>query len=157
MQKSLRLLPIEDDPSLLAELSQLILQHLECCSHQQVRGPRNLCTLEIKLLDNTDASTDAGLMVDEFLQHTLRNTDLVVKTDRHTWLAVLHCLPTDLPCLMKRLQTGWHRHAESYPHKHSELLFQSGIYFEPTVSQAELSAALLQYYYPQKKSEPAIN
>jgi hypothetical protein len=158
VQKNFQLLPIEDDPSLLAELSQQIVQHLECCSHQQLRGPRNLCTLEIKLPDNSNAAADARLVLNEFLQQMLRNTDLVLKTDRHTWLTVLHCLPTDLPCLMKRLQAGWHRHAESNPLRHSsELSFQSGISFEPTVSHAELSAALLQYYHPRRKSEPTLS
>jgi hypothetical protein len=158
MQKSLRQLPIEDDPSLLAELSQLIAEHLERCSHLQVRGSDNFCTLEIRFADNSDTATDAGLVLGEFLQQTLRNTDFVLKTDCQTWLTVLHCLPADLPRLIERLRTAWHHHAETYPLRHTpKLSFKSGISFEPTIGPSELLAALRQYYHSRRKSDPAFN
>src|SRR5437868_12550012 len=147
MQKSLPELPIDKDPGLLVELGRLLARHLDHCSHQPVRGSRNLCTLEIRLAGNTDSADDVIPLLDEFLQRTLRGTDFVLKTNRHTWLTIVHCMPTDLPALMKRLQADWHRQAKARSLDHLPgLAFEPGVSLEATDNHADLSAVLVQYY-----------
>jgi signal transduction histidine kinase len=63
----------------------------------------SLFTASIDLSD----CTNAGPVIDEFLQRTVRANDLVVSYRNATWLIAAVCPPIDAPRLIRRLANEW--------------------------------------------------
>jgi hypothetical protein len=155
MQPSVTGLLSESDS---AEPSQHLPSHLNDWFQRPVRGPRNLCTLEITLTGSSTFTTDLATTVDEFFRRTLRDTDLVLAINPRLRLALLRCFPDDLPSLMKRLGTAWRQQAETCPQGQLlDLVFQPGACLEPSENQAEQLAALLQLYHHRDSHAPTLS
>ncbi|HEY2827012.1 MAG TPA: response regulator [Pirellulales bacterium] len=129
-----------------AEPRQLIAKHL--WRLEQLSASSNqLCSLVVRSRRNGEFGTEASTVIDEFLQHMVRNNDLVLTINQRVWLALVRCPPNELDELVNRLQTNWQQQSRACPAGQlPDLYFEKGPAYALTEQLAGLTEQLMDQY-----------
>jgi signal transduction histidine kinase/ActR/RegA family two-component response regulator len=128
----------------LVNPEQFVTRHLQQLQ-KAMKGVSNLSTLEIRLQPTDTAEMSA--VVDEFLQHSLRNGDLVLGVNKRVWLALVHCPPLQLDGLITRLQSQWQKQNRACPlGSLPDLCFEKGPLYNLTENAAVLVSQVMDHY-----------
>ncbi|HZZ27363.1 MAG TPA: response regulator [Pirellulales bacterium] len=124
---------------------QQIMNRLLRQLRQSKGGTSWLSTFAVRL--KSHAKVDASTIVDEFLQHTLRSSDLVLSTTKCAWLVLAGCPGNDLDALIHRLQANWQQQSRACPGRQlPELYFEKGPIYEVAEQDIDLVPRLMEQY-----------
>jgi signal transduction histidine kinase len=96
----------------LAEPTQLIGRYLRKADAFGT-APKAITTITVRAQPCSKLDTDS--VIDEFLQHTMRCADLVLRAAPNNWLIMAKCRAEEVLALTERIKSAWRQYVRNCP------------------------------------------